>query len=287
MVGESTIWNWSRAASHEAGRTRPTSPCICAGIRRGQRRRLALQALDRVGLGHKVTARPAACRGASGSGSPSRGRWRATSPVASTSSTGNLGLGHRRCDPGPAGRTQRRRGPSLSSPMTTTRYPGPAAHRDARRPQAIRWNQGAAKTGYVLLSTSPRCARRSPGWRHACWHIRPVPTFQSTDHLTRIVRLSARCPQHRQARSDPHRESPLPSMRESTGTRPCLAANPSARRRGQRRAFAARESRKSGDPCTGDRSNGTPPGTAELGKAQAASRVRRRGRRALSRVKAG
>jgi putative ABC transport system ATP-binding protein len=36
---------------------------LYAGIRRGQRRRLALQALDRVGLGHKAAARPAQLSG--------------------------------------------------------------------------------------------------------------------------------------------------------------------------------------------------------------------------------
>src|SRR5580704_12879204 len=50
---------------------------LYAGVRRSGRRRLALQALDRVGLAHRVAARPTQLSGASGSGSRSRGRWRA------------------------------------------------------------------------------------------------------------------------------------------------------------------------------------------------------------------
>ena len=50
-------------AEHQSVLGNVADGLLYAGIRRGQRRRLALQALDRVGLGHKATARPAQLSG--------------------------------------------------------------------------------------------------------------------------------------------------------------------------------------------------------------------------------
>ena len=50
-------------AEHQSVLGNVADGLLYAGIRRGQRRRLALQALDRVGLAHKATARPAQLSG--------------------------------------------------------------------------------------------------------------------------------------------------------------------------------------------------------------------------------
>ncbi len=50
-------------AEHQSVLGNVADGLLYAGIRRGQRRRLALQALDRVGLSHKATARPAQLSG--------------------------------------------------------------------------------------------------------------------------------------------------------------------------------------------------------------------------------
>jgi putative ABC transport system ATP-binding protein len=50
-------------AEHQSVLGNVADGLLYAGIRRGQRRRLALQALDRVGLGHKATVRPAQLSG--------------------------------------------------------------------------------------------------------------------------------------------------------------------------------------------------------------------------------
>ncbi len=50
-------------AEHQSVLGNVADGLLYAGIRRGQRRRLALQALDRVGLGHKAAARPAQLSG--------------------------------------------------------------------------------------------------------------------------------------------------------------------------------------------------------------------------------
>jgi putative ABC transport system ATP-binding protein len=50
-------------AEHQSVLGNVADGLLYAGVRRGSRRRLALQALDRVGLGHKATARPAQLSG--------------------------------------------------------------------------------------------------------------------------------------------------------------------------------------------------------------------------------
>jgi putative ABC transport system ATP-binding protein len=50
-------------AEHQSVLGNVADGLLYAGVRRGQRRRVALQALDRVGLGHKATARPAQLSG--------------------------------------------------------------------------------------------------------------------------------------------------------------------------------------------------------------------------------
>src|SRR6202034_617211 len=83
------------------------------------------------------------------------------------------GLGHRRRDPGSAGRTQPARDHSdHHHPRPRGRHPGPAAHRDARRPHHRRHQPGppVARAGRTVMTTTspqpasaPVMARLHPG----------------------------------------------------------------------------------------------------------------------------